>query len=105
MRIKYVTKRTGKTVAYDGRYIARAVRLAAVSAGDYDEDMVEQVMQHVESHLSAWRRKPFRLSRCRIWWNVPCLRWDILIRQRRISSTVWIKKRAEDYEWKDGNPE
>ena len=54
MRIKYVTKRTGKTVAYDGRYIARAVRLAAVSAGDYDEDMVEQVMQHVEAHLSAW---------------------------------------------------
>ncbi len=62
MRIKYVTKRTGKTVPYDGRFIARAVRLAAVSAGDYDEQMIEDVMKHVEAHLAEREEETIQIE-------------------------------------------
>ena len=52
VRVKYVRKRTGKVVPYDSRFIERAIRLAAVSAGDYHEEAVEQTLDRIEAHLA-----------------------------------------------------
>ena len=52
MRVKYVKKRTGKVVPYDGRFIERAIRLAAVSAGNYEESVVTDAIAHIEKHLA-----------------------------------------------------
>ena len=52
VRVKYVKKRTGKVVPYDGRFIERAIRLAAVSAGNYEESVVTDAIAHIEKHLA-----------------------------------------------------
>ena len=49
MKVKYVRKRTGRVVPYDSRFIARAIHLAAASAGDYDEEAAAQaVMENTQ---------------------------------------------------------
>lgn len=52
MNIRNVKKRTGKVVPYDSRFIARAIQLAANSAGEYDEAYVTSTLKRIEEQLA-----------------------------------------------------
>lgn len=53
VNVKFVRKRTGKVVAYDRRFIERAIQLAANSAGEYEEGPIEATLLRVENRLAA----------------------------------------------------
>lgn len=52
MNIRNVKKRTGKVVPYDSQFIARAIQLAANSAGEYDEAYVASTLKRIEEQLA-----------------------------------------------------